>query len=78
MTMSAQNTSAFPIGEIVITEPVAPNEFDKFDATTLRLTFPTGAANANVVVTYDDGSSTTTTTRRPARRPSTSAPRRRA
>lgn len=61
MGIDATNASAFPIGEIVITEPgVAPpeTEFDKVDATSIRLRFPTGAANAHVVVTYDDGSAT--------------------
>jgi uncharacterized repeat protein (TIGR01451 family) len=55
MLLNAKNTSAFPIAEIVITEPVAPNEFDKVNATSLRLTFPAGAANAHVVVTYSNG-----------------------
>lgn len=59
MILNAQNTSAFPIAQITITEPVPPNEFDKFDATSLRLTFPAGAANAHVVVTYADASTTT-------------------
>ncbi|MFZ1491603.1 MAG: DUF5979 domain-containing protein, partial [Ilumatobacteraceae bacterium] len=60
MVMNARNTSAFPIAEIVITEPVAPHEFDKVDAASFRLTFPTGAVNARVVVTFRDNSSTTT------------------
>jgi uncharacterized repeat protein (TIGR01451 family) len=62
MIMDATNTSAFPIAEISITEP-SPNvasEFAKFNATDIRLTFPAGAATANVVVTYSDGTSTDT------------------
>lgn len=63
MDITAQNTSAFPIAEIVITEPApAPpsSELDKVDITSILLTFPSGAANANVVVTYDDATSTST------------------
>lgn len=62
MLIDAENASAFPIAEIVIIEPspVAANEFDKFNATSFQLTFPAGAANANVVVTYDDATSTET------------------
>jgi uncharacterized repeat protein (TIGR01451 family) len=62
MNITAQNISAFPIAEIVIQEPSGdvPSEFDKVDADSIRLTFPAGAANANVVVTYDDNTSTNT------------------
>ena len=74
MLINATNASAFPIAEIVITEPAtstAASEFDKFDADTMRLTFPAGAANAHVVVTYDGGATTDeTTTRRPDPTPS--------
>src|SRR5262249_24105871 len=63
MVIDATNASAFPISEIVITEPGPPptpaSEFDKFDASSLRLTFPAGAVNAHVVVTYDDNSTAT-------------------
>lgn len=54
------NTSPFPISEIVITEPAgtAGNEFSKIDVETIRLTFPAGATSANVVVNYSNGSST--------------------
>ncbi len=58
MLINATNASAFPISEITIIEPGAeppPNEFQKFDASSIRLTFPAGAANAHVVITYDAG-----------------------
>lgn len=60
MDMTAQNESAFPIAEVTITEPVEPSEWEKFDASSVRLTFPDGAVNANVVIEYDDATSTTT------------------
>lgn len=63
MVLGATNASAFPISEIVITEPATStpvSEFEKFDPESIRLTFPAGAVNANVVVTYADGASTTT------------------
>ncbi len=62
MVINARNASAFPISEIVITEPATStpaSEFQKFDPDSVRLTFPAGAANANVVVTYEGGATTT-------------------
>lgn len=59
-----QNTSAFPIRTIVITEPdplapAAQSEFDSLDVTTARLRFPAGATSAQLVVQYADGTSAT-------------------
>lgn len=58
-TVSVRNDSAFPLRHIRITEPdagAATSEFDKLDATKVRLRFPTGATTAHLVVKYDDGS----------------------
>lgn len=61
--VSIVNDSPFPIGEIVVTEPSTSleNEWDKFDAETLDLRFPSGATEAEVTVTYEDGTTTTAT-----------------
>lgn len=61
-TVRVQNTSAFPIRTIVITEPdplapAAQSEFDSLDVTTARLRFPSGATSAQLVVEYADGTS---------------------
>ena len=61
-TVRVQNTSAFPVRTIVITEPdpLAPgsqSEFDKLDVTKARLRFPAGATTAQLVVKYADGTS---------------------
>ena len=48
MLINAQNTSAFPIAEIVITEPAPPppaSEFDKFDADLDPAHLPGGSSN---------------------------------
>lgn len=58
-TIAIRNDSAFPLRHIRITEPdaTAPaSEFDKLDATKVRLRFPAGATEAHLVVTYADGS----------------------
>lgn len=55
--VQAKNNSPFPISELTITEPAAttPAEFDKFDAESVRLTLPAGAASARLVRTYSNG-----------------------
>lgn len=57
----ARNQSPFPIHQIVITEPSAPSDFDKFDVDKIRLTFPSGATNGTVQITYAAGAPSNTT-----------------
>lgn len=55
------NRSPFPIEQIVVTEPTAPHELDKVDIESVRVTLPSGATSATVVITYADGSTDTRT-----------------
>lgn len=57
-TVTVTNNSAFALSEIRIVEPAAGSaaEFDKFDATDVRLRFPEGASEGKITVTYADGS----------------------
>lgn len=58
MKVSVTNKAAFKVGEITITEPSATaiNEFDKIDATNVRLFWPAGASDAVLTVTCRSGS----------------------
>lgn len=58
-SVSVRNDSAFALRHLRITEPdaAAPSsEFEKLDATKVRVRFPAGATTAHLVVTYADGS----------------------
>ncbi|MGL3805206.1 DUF5979 domain-containing protein [Paeniglutamicibacter sp. R2-26] len=61
--LSVTNASDFPVKEIVIYEPgdpaSGPSEFDKFDASKFKVTYPEGATSGTVVATMSDGTTRT-------------------
>lgn len=57
-TITATNSSAFPVHQLVIDEPGPGSDFDVFDVDDITLTFPGGATAAQVAVTYADGTTT--------------------
>lgn len=59
--INVTNNSAFPIKTITITEPGAGavSEFDKLDASNVRVRFPQGATAADLTVSYADGTTLT-------------------
>ncbi len=56
--MTVQNKSAFPVASLTVTEPsvASANEFNKVDATSIRISLPNGATQAVLTVTCRDGS----------------------
>ena len=55
MVINAVNESAFPINEVTITEPVAPDEFDKFNPSSVRLTIPATTSHIDLVINFSGG-----------------------
>lgn len=53
--ITATNASAFPVHQLVISEPGPGSDFDLFDVDDIALEFPGGATEARVQVTYADG-----------------------
>lgn len=58
MVIGARNTASFPVATLTITEPstTATSEFEKFDASKMRVEFPVGATSATLTVVCRDGS----------------------